>query len=1074
MNNWATLGIPQTEDHEAIREAYMNLLPHHNPEDDPEGFLRLRLAYEEIIKSLDTGEKETETPHSLFIKEVGEIYANFPERCNLAVWKALLETEVCQRLDMVDEAEHLLLQFLLDNFYLPMDIWAALSLHFDWPNRVEGLKQNFPPAFIDYAIKRSTEPEFPKFSLFETDENKSLPYDKWLNMFLELDAMLNAGQLENPIFGEKLAELEAIPIYHPYYSVLMAKIAMQKEDYAKALDILNPVYMQYPDDIHIWFSRTAVLPFLGKEEDALPQFERMLEQNPNFIDAKRGILNAQMKLKDYEAAETTLTEIFESNLYDYYALSAEQAIGEGLIEIYEEKHSANPEDADILFTLAKHLIKNQHAQRCRELLAKVLHLSDDTRYKERQAMCAVISEDWAQAAAIYEGLIKTDPKLYIYGNAASALNNMGEHSKAFDYIVTALEEYKDTASKQDMIKLHLIKSHAAICMGRFSVAAKIIDEGLALNDKDPQLCAQKARVCFSLGNYSGAMDYSEMALNIFPFMSEPYVIQMEVYTKEAMYDRVLAVAARAESMGYESPKISCNKAGALRMLGEYDQAVAIMEKLVEAEFDEGCRDIICAEMAQLMVLTGDLDAAEKYILEAIDIGSAAKRYDIANQTILANIRRRQGQFDAAKALLEEALVKLPGFIPALIGIGHVYIDMDETDTGINYLEAAVKSAEHHESTYDSIIDILMEAVLYDEALDWTIRRLNRFESLPNRIYVAIMHNRLGQAEPAEEAYKKAIELYPDSPDGPRYYGFFLQNDRRYIEAIPQFAKAVELAPAQLDLYESMAFCFQEEKAYDQALAVLDKAEEAEEPYNLGALAMRRGVVYEDMLRHKEALENMQKAASLPDKLDGEWQLSWIYTRIGLQYSKNFNDAAKAMEYYAKALEEDENCIDAVDYMGDIYLYAYKDYEKAIECYNKKITADPSDPHTYVTRALANVKLKRYAKAKGDYTKAVQLYDEKSVEDPSPCWQVYIANCKLGLKEIDAAKEMFKKCLYTPKEPGAWCNKHICDVCLYSLGKICEIEKKYDEALEYYDRALEISNSIKHNAAREEVLGKKLR
>ena len=43
---FAILGIEETKDERALKNAYRQQLRHTNPEDDPEGFKRLRKAYE--------------------------------------------------------------------------------------------------------------------------------------------------------------------------------------------------------------------------------------------------------------------------------------------------------------------------------------------------------------------------------------------------------------------------------------------------------------------------------------------------------------------------------------------------------------------------------------------------------------------------------------------------------------------------------------------------------------------------------------------------------------------------------------------------------------------------------------------------------------------------------------------------------------------------------------------------------------------------------------------------------------------------------------------------------------------
>lgn len=49
-----------------------------------------------------------------------------------------------------------------------------------------------------------------------------------------------------------------------------------------------------------------------------------------------------------------------------------------------------------------------------------------------------------------------------------------------------------------------------------------------------------------------------------------------------------------------------------------------------------------------------------------------------------------------------------------------------------------------------------------------------------------------------------------------------------------------------------------------------------------------------------------------------------------------------------------------------------DYAEALSCYDRSIRMNPEDPATYSNRALAQVKLKDFGKAKADAEKALQL------------------------------------------------------------------------------------------------------
>ena len=80
------LGIEQTKDERALKNAYRDKLTVTNPEDDPEGFKRLRMAYEEACRYAGTPDAEEneeaeptledDTPAGQWVRGVRKVYEN--------------------------------------------------------------------------------------------------------------------------------------------------------------------------------------------------------------------------------------------------------------------------------------------------------------------------------------------------------------------------------------------------------------------------------------------------------------------------------------------------------------------------------------------------------------------------------------------------------------------------------------------------------------------------------------------------------------------------------------------------------------------------------------------------------------------------------------------------------------------------------------------------------------------------------------------------------------------------------------------------------------------------------------
>ena len=136
--DWTILGIAPTDDKKAITAAYRAKLKTTNPEDKPEEFKALRGAYEEALRLADQPAVEPEldeSPVGRWTRKLDELYNDYPRRIDPENWKLLLSEDICQGLDTRPMVEEALLNYLMERYYLPRQVWQVLDEAFSWMER---------------------------------------------------------------------------------------------------------------------------------------------------------------------------------------------------------------------------------------------------------------------------------------------------------------------------------------------------------------------------------------------------------------------------------------------------------------------------------------------------------------------------------------------------------------------------------------------------------------------------------------------------------------------------------------------------------------------------------------------------------------------------------------------------------------------------------------------------------------------------------------------------------------------------------------------------------------------------
>ena len=171
--------------------------------------------------------------------------------------------------------------------------------------------------------------------------------------------------------------------------------------------------------------------------------------------------------------------------------------------------------------------------------------------------------------------------------------------------------------------------------------------------------------------------------------------------------------------------------------------------------------------------------------------------------------------------------------------------------------------------------------------------------------------------------------------------------------------------------------------------------------------------------------------------------SEAYNNRGVAYD-DLRQYERAIQDYNKAIQLDPNNAEAYNNRGNAYAKGLKQYERAIQDYNKAIQLNPNDERAYNNRGISYRNLKQYERAIQDYDKAIQL-------NPN-LYQAYNnrGNAYGNLGQYERAIQDYNKAIQlNPNYAEAY----------NSRGFTYYIMKKYDLAFKDANKALQLNSNL---------------
>lgn len=262
------LGMERTKDERAIKNAYRTKLALTNPEDDQEGFKRLRGAYEEACRYAKEPEGGAEgktrdtTPSGLWLEKAAAIYQNIRTRQDVECWKRLFDEDVFFSIEEEENCRIKLLGYLTDHFKLPTAVWKLLDRKLSILKDAKWLREKFPLNFVHYLIGRCERGEDLQFDQFEGPEEGD--YDLFLEYYDRCWQALQEKKLEEA--ENCVRSADALGIRHPVMEISRANVLVRQGRREEAIAILEAERDKYPGDAMICYNFAELLWRIGGEE----------------------------------------------------------------------------------------------------------------------------------------------------------------------------------------------------------------------------------------------------------------------------------------------------------------------------------------------------------------------------------------------------------------------------------------------------------------------------------------------------------------------------------------------------------------------------------------------------------------------------------------------------------------------------------------------------------------------------------------------------------------------------------------------------------------------------------------
>lgn len=1093
---WRVLGMEPVKDLEKIRDAYRTKLASVNPEDDPEGFKKLRTAFEEaqnLIKQEEEKEEEDQTPIAIWIKRAKDIYHTFSRRIDLEAWKELLSDPLCMDIDTSLEARDALLYFLADYFRLPSEVWKLLDEVFSLCQDQEELVERHPEDFISYVVRQCTNDPWFDYHLFAGPDDGD--YDAFIQKYNDIRRKMDED--EQIDLEKEFEDIDELGIEHPYLEAERANYLMKRDKAEEAASLLKPIYEEYPEDSWILFLYAEAQWKNGAFHQSQELYDKLLDREPEHYTALVRKAQYYTKKEEYEKAKDFYISALHRNSGNEELMEQMRQVNEHIIEDLEKQHQEDREDLELALKLGWCCLQNnlyEKGVKCLEdlkpddknreeyesLSARLyFYLEDFDRSEMHLKKWIEILENPVQEPETKAEEDQKEEKDEDLSRAWSLLGDLYRKAGDKEGVVQTEREAYDEKAIQAMNQcisfrhnpgsLHQ-KAAFLLSRKRYAQSVDVCDEIVGMDNRYLPAYLIRQECFYQLRYARQVIDDFYHAYEIYPYYPKMYQWAATVYYDFEQYEDALDILEKAKQHQVASHNLTFLELKTKRYI-TYDREereqigkeLCALETVCRQEKEEPklIYQIVYENILCLM--------DQKRYDEAISECDRIIREDPSSNSYpwtKADIYMKKGNYKKALELYLQCRQKLPESESLLEDLGRCYERLGEPKEAVSCYQKILEGNPEHKRANSLIVDVYDELFSDTEEIEYFHKAMpyadRQVELVPEAYYYierGLLYMDVNAWEKALKDFEAASEENPESMFAVNNAGRIYKYTGYYDKALQLFEKAISLVKDNKYSvpYTNLADCYERMGEFDKALAAYRHAAELFPE----KVSIRKNIA--DLLRrtrqYGEAIKCLLEALELKDADRGD-----ILTEIGDSYEE-MNDPEHALEYWNQALKEDKDCGEAYRCLSSYHFNQTKNYKMAEKLRKKALALedDLTTDYRNLVRIYAKMGKKRLAKKYFDLAIAQYNKEHGSLKHylsslkyaPARLFNIGLLYCYIG--DYEEAEQCFKRILSVEKCRG--CTYPYCTEYCIGMGMVEEGRKHLKEALNYYRKSLDMDPNV---------------